>query len=538
MKRFFLFLLFPLSCLGQPGGLTAPTLSPSSSSGTNGGSGGTNITAAGVGLSAVTNGATTTLALSNFTGNTLFVSKSGNDSTGARGSLNTYLTIGAAVAAAQAGDVVHVYPGVYAENNLLKVGVNYFGEPGADIVYLQVTTNDAGFGIFDDRPIGPTTNVITWNGLLQFTGLTNVDLNTTALTIGNIVQTNFTSFITLNGNRILITGGGAGQELAALSFYGGKWAVMANEISDPFFQQKINTSNHITHGAKTANSKTDAIVWQYGTGSVAVRNLIQVNNYGMWGNEVAFATQGQTNSEMYFNFEKMLSTIYIDCGSTNYKSWIIGKDLELPTNSTAIQNGSALKYFGGGKHYVSLQKLGDVDNTQPIVAGTSALALVSDSAMPASNQMVWADIQKISASNCWVSVFSGNLWLNVKQFEDLGTVSNGIYTTSNATVSIDFQNMKVLNGPAVNHGGIRTDLYNGIIDTSTGAATNDYPVFLSASNCYLHNLVLLSPASTQPIYASTVQTNGIYGQVMANNNTNHLIQFSPLGTWTVDANSH
>lgn len=62
------------------------------------------------------------------TGNTLFVSKDGNDSTGTRERSDLpYLTIGAAVTAASSGDTIIVYPGDYTATARIPIesGINY-----------------------------------------------------------------------------------------------------------------------------------------------------------------------------------------------------------------------------------------------------------------------------------------------------------------------------------------------------------------------------------------------------------------------------
>lgn len=85
------------------------------------------------------------------TGNTVWVDKIGSDSTGTRARADLpFLTITAAKAAAQAGDVVHVRPGVYNEKNLLKPGVHMHFDAGAVVDY---TGPDTG-SIFDDTSLG------------------------------------------------------------------------------------------------------------------------------------------------------------------------------------------------------------------------------------------------------------------------------------------------------------------------------------------------------------------------------------------------
>ncbi len=64
--------------------------------------------------------------------NTLFVSKSGNDTTGTSGRWDKpFLTIGAAQTAATSGQTIIIYPGTYSESNLGKSNINYHFINGA-----------------------------------------------------------------------------------------------------------------------------------------------------------------------------------------------------------------------------------------------------------------------------------------------------------------------------------------------------------------------------------------------------------------------
>lgn len=50
--------------------------------------------------------------------------------------------------------LVIVNPGLYSEHNLLRPGVSLYFMAGATNFYQQLTTNDDGYGIFDDRTCG------------------------------------------------------------------------------------------------------------------------------------------------------------------------------------------------------------------------------------------------------------------------------------------------------------------------------------------------------------------------------------------------
>jgi len=99
------------------------------------------------------------------TANSVWVSKSGDDSTGARGSLTTaFLTLGAAKTNAVSGDTIFVLPGTYNESDLLKTGVNWHFFNGS------VVTNTSGtVAIFDDVA-GAVVSDITGDGVFSDDG--------------------------------------------------------------------------------------------------------------------------------------------------------------------------------------------------------------------------------------------------------------------------------------------------------------------------------------------------------------------------------
>lgn len=123
-------------------------------------------------------------------GNTLFVSKTGDDTTAKRESfLYQYLTIAAAKTAAQAGDTIIIYPGTYAEGNLQKDGVNYYMYNGviincpAGIPFLNITTETMivdGFAEINTN----TANILTMNN--GGTGDITLNCKNATATIGSL----------------------------------------------------------------------------------------------------------------------------------------------------------------------------------------------------------------------------------------------------------------------------------------------------------------------------------------------------------------
>lgn len=104
-------------------------------------------------------------------GKTLYVEPTGNNTTAVRGdAAKPYQTPAAAKAAAQAGDLIHVRPGSYAANDLLKNGVHWHFESGATVT-LDSTTLAAG--VFDDSPAGangPVVCRVTGGGVFDRAG--------------------------------------------------------------------------------------------------------------------------------------------------------------------------------------------------------------------------------------------------------------------------------------------------------------------------------------------------------------------------------
>lgn len=102
------------------------------------------------------------------TNNTLWVDQDfGNDGIAMRERMDRpYRTLTAAKNAAQSGDLVHVRPGTFTENNLMKAGVNWYFEQGAIINYT-----DPGY-------IGTSTTTLTiGNGVQTLTVQAGLNLS-------------------------------------------------------------------------------------------------------------------------------------------------------------------------------------------------------------------------------------------------------------------------------------------------------------------------------------------------------------------------
>jgi hypothetical protein len=118
---------------------------------------------------AITNGTNDiTIATSVSIGNSLFVSKSGDNATAVRGNLSRhYLTITAALAAAQSGDTVFVFPGTYTESaigNYDNITVHLFkGAILSNSTTVVSVTSAVTFAITGDGILQTTGNVTVVN---------------------------------------------------------------------------------------------------------------------------------------------------------------------------------------------------------------------------------------------------------------------------------------------------------------------------------------------------------------------------------------
>jgi len=119
------------------------------------------------------------------TNNTVYVSKNGNDATGARNDLaKTFLTIEAAVSAAISGDLIVVYPGSYtltttSTNGIAKDGVSYYFYPGVTVTKTNsgdmFNTNGftTGFNVYGQADFVRTTTT----GYILNGGISNTPFN-------------------------------------------------------------------------------------------------------------------------------------------------------------------------------------------------------------------------------------------------------------------------------------------------------------------------------------------------------------------------
>jgi hypothetical protein len=462
-------------------------------------------------------------------GNTIWVDPNGNDSN--PGTLSfPKLTIAGAKSIASVGDTIVVQPGTYAENNLLKKGVNYFGFPGANIVYFQTTTNDAGYGIFDDRPVGATTNVIVWPGRIELFGVTNVDFydlvtddgsyNFNPNTLGAIVITNpLSRYDTDIGAVGFGTFSGVPSETAGLYVAHNNNSIFKiGRIYDPL--RGVEESA----GLGTFTSVTmSGITSQLGSFDLHCDYLAGQNYAWHW-----FEPPGLTNASgigtnvvdvrLYLGF--VTNHIYGTCYSPNYRGWVKGIEQNVPDTSGAA--GVCIGVYGGGKWYFDFLKIRSPGGIvfQTVLAGT------------VSNSVNWLTAQKISTGGSgWIDCAAGVNFIKVDTYEDTaGAIGNGIINRTGSDLTIaDGTTMTNASGRALWHVGGTTRLKD-----FNAYSTNRENVFVSAPGLQIQNCVLVS-GGTNCVNATNAQTVLFYGVTMSNKTNNNTVTVGAGGTFTQNA---
>lgn len=348
--------------------------------------------------------------------NIVVVSAAGNDTTGARNNvLLPFATITAAKAAAYAGDTIRVMPGSYNEANLLKVGVNYYFDPGTLVWKYYTTTNDGTeFGIFDDRSIGATTNTIGGFGSFQTMTYTDIVTASSQLVnsnmLGTIVMTNPSTRLVISCNEIQ-----ASRWLSS-AIYGfcvytanGFMDLRCEKMWDPFSIASITITNFNNPHTLTRTSHGGGLYWEQGQIYVKCsQNIPASTQYGIWGNGVTTSDAG----DLWYDGDLMTGKIYTSFLSTNSRDWIHIRTFEINTNTQSSLQ-TAASFNGSGKHYLSCDKI----QSNPI---GSAAAIDGFTNGGVSNSVAWVTAQKLSSSNAFFNVTSGTVNAEVLQLEDLG----------------------------------------------------------------------------------------------------------------------
>jgi hypothetical protein len=463
------------------------------------------------------------------TTNSVFVSKSGSDTTGAKGNSATpFLTITAAKNASSAGDTIIVYPGTYTDNDLLKNGVNYYFYAGAVIYYQQQLATGQGWGIFDDRSSGATTNLIGGDGTFIYNAGTNGNTDD-FMFLGNpdcrggLVVTNANSIVKIEGDEFQATSYDAAlaNNTAALFVTNCRYvSAKFKRIYDPHGITPVTMVTDF-EGVPVefdAIPATTGIVWQVGEMHVECEELNESGHqYAIWLNEGI----PNTGTSFYYTGNIVTGKTYMSGASSDWRSWFNVKWFNGKTTE-------GVYILGSGKHYITAEKI-----STDITAGQGAFINIATGATDGTNN-VWLTAQKLSSPRTWISTGQGAItFANVSHFEDTGAVTNGI-GIDGGIFHLDGGYAKVRNGNALLFRSGTAYIKNLTLDTSSANNAGNTPVLVTGNGLFLQNCVLVAPALADSIKGTSAFNVGLYGTTMANTAKNINITTIAGGTLTVN----
>lgn len=520
-------------------------------------SGGVNPTGNGSGL--------TNLTFTNITGGyalNLFVATNGNDSTAVRGGLNPFATPKAAVQAAQVGDTVHIWAGLYTNQiQILSNGVNLDAIGTVTISNFVDDTVNGSWGHLLDDSNNPVTNRITGKMNLYFNIGTNVSVVTTGFGTNKhptfLGSTNFLDGVSLTNPLSSVRWSFGTCTIEDHNSVAGRRVFdilgCTNAMID--FDEIIPGTNVVTY---VTNSQTwsypqytnvdDAIVWGFGDLNMTGKKIGPMFQYGTW-------SAGPSDSIIHTNNYFLLcpdieSKIYTSTAPTNtpamdavYRTWITTDWLHC-SNAYASQCAS----FYGGYNYLTFQKISD-----------DKAALNS----------AWGCVQVGGTANVWLTghkiTANGGFWINtpangstngspsvhaaVLEYDATASgvsATGGFLFQGQQRVDIEGGDVHVSSGipvfynNATGGGGLTNNgqvyLKNMTIDNSAAGGTTNYTVIIDTNGIYLDNCRIIAPPSTTNLYSATGQNIGIYGMLMVNNSTSVNVTNNTGGTIVTNAN--
>lgn len=404
-------------------------------------------------------------ALSTNTGKTLWVDAVfGDDGTGEREKQNKpFLTLAAAVAAAQAGDTIHVRPGAYVvTNTIAKNGVNWYGEPGASIT----KTDGISTGIFDDDGVARSFTVGGYFDLLGFeSGATWT--RTYGLVAARHVDSDIRVFCRSMYAESTDT---ENPGLTACSWgFDGRLSVQCERMNGVYSNCLYWENGEMF----TQCPSMDSVAIE------AIATIVDAVPTGkMWVNGQEITSSGQ-------------SVISLAGTNADAQAWIQALEIRgTAANTVGVASAWA------AKTYV---------NTQKLTGG------VSGPALQLTGGQSWIVAEKLSGGatgpdNGLVNVDAGTHFVNTQQMEPLtadrlAVVTGGTLTWTGGTGSIDGDGFDVRGG---------TTRLNGVfIDTSSSNSSN--PVVISGGVLILKSCTLVAESTQDSIEAASPQTVISYG---------------------------
>lgn len=349
--------------------------------------------------------------------NTIWVGKNGSDTRGSGTLTAPYLTITKAKSVATAGQTIRVMPGFYAENNLLKRGVNIVGEAGAHLLYVQTTTNDAGWGLFDDRTSGATTNEIIWPGNMVMIALTNMTFYDTVAddgtfpfnlnTAGGIVVTN-------PATKLKIKGGVLSYTACSFDVAG---ATAINAIKGSLILE-FDVITNLLHGT-TLTAGVSGVFPLFGDGIDTADAHVHLNTRILFGDTYSWfwhSTNLLATNDVYISADKIIGPMYGDSASDNTRGWVRAFELD----TAGVGTGQGIGAFTSGKWYFTIDKIKSDGTAIKTVGSTKT------------NVQVWVTTQKIEPGTLFVDATVGDVYLTTMQPN--GSHATGMTTSGNGRI--------------------------------------------------------------------------------------------------------
>lgn len=356
---------------------------------------------------------------------------------------------------------VYVRTGSYATNDLLRNGVDWNWEPGAEVYWTNSTrvTNGSGMalGIFDDRGKGAVNSRVGGNGRFYYASIAACDCagNETTFTgnsneFGAVVITNAASNIYIEGEEL--TGFFAySTHNGVPSFVTVKNCTNADIrfkriVDDLFTGMVTNGVDSVGLGPVTSQSIATGVWWELGETHIH-SSLIKARYYGVYAVQPATPDIG---ANLWVTADRLENQGGGACfyalgtaGKTNgWKTWLEVKEL--------VSAGGVACWapYVNGRHYLTALKL---------TAGSGSHGIASAGGVGGDLQC-WATAQKISISGSvldgnWVNLAlltnTAQFYLSVMQYEDAGMpvggngfiqdsgqlyINPGIARTTNSTI--------------------------------------------------------------------------------------------------------
>ena len=365
-------------------------------------------------------------AIGGWSTNVLFVAKNGSDSTGSGSYLAPFLTLTNAKQQAIAGQTIHVMPGLYTnQNNLAKNGVNWHYEAGATNLYIQTTTNDAGWGIYDDRTVsGGCKMTVSGEGAFIWIGVSNVTafydqveddstFNFNPNSLGCIVQTNSLSDCSYKAK--LVSGNGW-TGYPAYSIY------MLNGLASLDIDAVTNLTRGVNYTLLSLSTPSQASGLLSANGTVSLYTKTFQGEPYAW---VWFPFAASTNNT-YIKANKIFGNLYGDAAQSTTNSafgWVTADELDA-SDSHGI--GVPISCYGSGRWYFDIKK---------IKAYTGKAVVDTFANVGSTNVQVWVTAQKIESDTKFVEANCGEVWISCQDWKFTGgSLLNGITAVSGAIV--------------------------------------------------------------------------------------------------------